>query len=102
MRVILAFDNDQAGYATVWRFLESHIKDIYLPLPPISEWSTGMYCTYFKRLNITGLLGELQRLKVEDDPETINQVALLRSEFQQRKDALEWKDPVKEYEDALA
>jgi len=89
MKIILAMDNDQAGYQAVWRFLERHAgnPDVdCFPMPSPDDMSIEVYKLWIQSLlvgpfPISDLTWELHRLKEKDDADDIDKVAILLKGF---------------------
>ena len=67
--IILAPDNDTAGYNSVWRFLQNHISEFELPMPHPDDMTVSpfrdldAYREWLRGLSVRELLAENTRLK---------------------------------------
>jgi DNA primase len=104
MKIILAMDNDAAGYQAVWRILEREIGNIEIVLTP-GEMMPEAYRLWLAVLTPAALAAELDRLKTEGDPEhnldDITKARLLADQFRFCKEALDYKKHVNKFFEAL-
>ena len=89
MKIILAMDNDQAGYQTVWRFLERYAGDPEIdcfPMPSPDDMDIEVYKMWIQSLlaapfPISDLTKELHRLKEKDDAGDVDKAGALAEAF---------------------
>jgi hypothetical protein len=92
-------DNDNAGYASIWRTLEKEVNN--LPVPSTSEMDSFTYQVYLQNLSDLEFKGELFNLYLHEPEGFSWKIAYALAEYDTREDVRNWKDPLEKYIEAM-